>query len=181
MSDQEFPRERQRELGERRLDKVMNRWNDFEDRDRGLKEKIEAYVCRFEEVFRELEVVGGMMLTPKAKAMMLLKRSGMEKLEKVEIMRTLDKVKEEALYEQMKTQIIQVSTRTPVKKKGKRIAKESETGESKYDEEHRNSLGLEGDTTADHTNTKIQGEAKDITDEEKTDERNLIVHEKSRI
>ena len=123
-------------------------------------------MCRFEEVFRELEVVGGMMLTPKAKAMMLLKRSGMEKLEKVEIMRTLDKVKEEALYEQMKTQIIQVSTRTPVKKKGKRIAKESEPGESKYDEEHQNSLGLEGDTTADHTNTKIQGKAKDITDEE---------------
>ena len=76
-------------------------------------------MCRFEEVFRELEVVGGMMLTLKAKAMMLLKRSGMEKLEKVEIMRTLDKVKEEALYERMKTQIIQVSTRTPVKKKGK--------------------------------------------------------------
>ena len=80
----------------------MNRWNDFEDRDRGLKENIEAYVCRFEEVFRELEVVGGMML----------KSSGMEKLEKV---------KEKALYERMKTQ---------------------------------NSLGLEGDITADHTNTK---------------------------
>ena len=53
-------------------------------------------MCRFEEVFRELEVVGGMMLTPKAKAPMLLKRSGMEKLEKAEIIRTLDKVKEDA-------------------------------------------------------------------------------------
>ena len=48
---------------------------------------------------------------------MLLKRSGMQKLEKAEIMRTLDKVKEGALYERMKTQIIQVSMRTPVKKR----------------------------------------------------------------
>ena len=72
----------------------------------------------------------------------------------------------------MKTQIIQSSTRTPVKKKGKRIAKESDP------EKHQNSLGLEGDITADHTNTKKKCEAKDITDEEKTDDRNLIAHEK---
>ena len=71
----------------------MKRWNDFEDCYRGLKVEIQAYVCRFEEVFRELEVVGGMILTQKAKALMLLKRSGMQKLEKAEIMRTLDKVK----------------------------------------------------------------------------------------
>ena len=69
----------------------------------------------------------------------MLKSSGMEKLKKVN---------EKALYERMKTQIIQSSTRTPVKKNGKPIAKESEP------EEHQNSLGLEGDITADHTNTK---------------------------
>ena len=69
-------------------------------------------MCRFDEVLRELEVVGGIML----------KRSGMEKVKKV---------KEKALYERMKTQIIQGSTRTPVKKKGKRITKESEPRESK--------------------------------------------------
>ena len=69
-------------------------------------------MCRFDEVLRELEVVGGIML----------KRSGMEKVKKV---------KEKALYERMKTQIIQGSTRTPVKNIGKRITKESEPRESK--------------------------------------------------
>ena len=47
-SNQEFPRER-------KLDEVVKKWNDLEDCDRGPKEEIKAYICRFKEAFRELE------------------------------------------------------------------------------------------------------------------------------
>ena len=108
----------EKELGEKVLNKTIGKWDEFEDCKRGGGEDIQTFVDRFDRAYTSLRAVCGARLPSEIRAFMLLKRSGVEGVNRSLVLSKLDFTKADTLYEQVETQIVEILGGGPGAKKG---------------------------------------------------------------
>ena len=108
----------EKELGEKVLNKTIAKWDEFEDCKRGSGEDIQAFVDRFDKAYTGLRAVCSVVLPSEIRAFMLLRRSGVEGVNRSLVMSKLDFTKADTLYEQVETQIVEILGGGPGAKKG---------------------------------------------------------------
>ena len=98
-----------KELGEKKIYKMISRWEMLEDCERSQGESTQAFVDRYVRAYEAAKSVCGVTIPPQMKAFMLLRRLRVkDEIRRALILSKLDHEREEEMYDQMETQILEV-------------------------------------------------------------------------
>ena len=98
-----------KELGEKKIYKMISRWEMLEDCERTQGESTQAFVDRYVRAFEAAKSVFCVTIPPQMKAFMLLRRLRVkDEIRRALILSKLDHEREEEMYDQIETQILEV-------------------------------------------------------------------------
>ena len=93
---------------------MVSRWETLEDCRRSRGEDIRDFVDRLEAAYEAVGMVCGMIIPSTIRAFMLFRRAQIEdEIRRNLILSKLDYEKEDTLYDQMETQVLEVPGRGP--------------------------------------------------------------------
>ena len=89
-----------KELGEDDLEKQVRTWDEFEDCSRGTK-NIDEFMSDFDRAYRKAAAASKVVIPATVRAFMVLKRSNIDKTQRMLIMSKLDQTEEEDMFDNM--------------------------------------------------------------------------------
>ena len=86
-----------KELGEGDLEKKVRTWDEFDDCARGGKD-IEDFISDFERAYKKGAVASKLEISATVRAFMFLKRSNIDKMQRMLVMSKLDQTEEKHIF-----------------------------------------------------------------------------------